>query len=95
MFYLPRKKWFRPELDIAAMENLLDYSKWQLVQIGASAFELRFMAKNINTAIDIRGLRATLKKALGADITVGIIPVPALGPASSGKFLTTSNRFRN
>ena len=86
MFYLPRKKWFRPELDTAMMEELLDGSRWQLVQTGASAFELRYMAKNTNTAIDIRELRAMLKKALGDGTTVKLKPVAALGPASSGKF---------
>ena len=94
MFYRPRKKWFRPELDIALMEDLTGHSRWQLVQSGASAFELRLMAKNVNTAIDTRGLKATLKKALGTGITVEIIPVAALGPASSGKFLTTANRIK-
>ena len=94
MFYLPRKKWFRPELDIALMEDLLDHCRWQLVQTGASAFELRLMAKSANTVIDIRGLKATLKKALGTGTTVQIIPVAALGPASSGKFLTTANRIQ-
>ncbi len=33
MLYLPRKKWFRPELDTAMMEVLLDNSRWQLVQM--------------------------------------------------------------
>ena len=41
MFYLPRKKWFRPELDIATMEESSWPCRWQLVQTGASTFELR------------------------------------------------------
>lgn len=93
MFYLPGKKWFRPELDIAIMENLLDHNRWQLVQTCASAFELRYMPKSASAAINTRGLRATLKKALGAGITVEITPVAALGTASSGKFPTTANHI--
>ncbi len=49
MFYLPQKKWFRPELDTAMMEELLGNSRWQLVQTGASAFELRYMPKDTQT----------------------------------------------
>ena len=94
MFYLPRKKWFRPELDTGLMEDLLDNSRWQLVQTGASALELHYMPRNINTAVDVRKIRLALKKALGTDISLEIKPVAALGPASSGKFLAASNRFR-
>jgi phenylacetate-CoA ligase len=94
MFYLPRKKWFRPELDTAMMEDLLDNSRWQLIQSGASAFELHYMPKNATPAIDFRKIRLALKRALGTDISVEIKPVAALGAASSGKFLATSNRFQ-
>jgi phenylacetate-CoA ligase len=93
LFYLPQKKWFRPELDTAMMEELLDNSRWQLVQTAASAFELHYAPKNPDIAIDARKLRRALNKALGADISLNITPVAALGPASSGKFLATSNRF--
>jgi phenylacetate-CoA ligase len=93
MFYLPQRKWFRPELDTAIMEELLGNSRWQLVQTGASNFELRYAPKNTDIVIDVRKIRATLKKALGANMSVEINQVAALGPASSGKFLTTSNRF--
>jgi phenylacetate-CoA ligase len=93
MFYLPRRKWFRPELDLAQMEELLDNSKWRLVQIGPLAFELRYAPKITAIAIDAHKLQVALKKELGADISIEIKPVAALGPASSGKFLATSNQF--
>ncbi len=92
LFRLPRKKWFRPELDSAMMEGLLGNSRWQFIQTGASAFELHYMPKNAD--IDIRKLRHVLKKALGQGSSIEIKPVAALGPASSGKFLAISNRFR-
>ena len=94
LFYLPRKKWFRPELDTAVMEDLLNYSRWQLVQTDASAFELYYMPRNTDVAIDSHKLDVALKTALGADISIEIKPTAALGPASSGKFPATSNRFR-
>jgi phenylacetate-CoA ligase len=94
MLYLPKKKWFRPELNTAMMEDLLGNSRWQLVQTDASAFELRYAPKNTLIAINSRELRAVLKKALGAHISVKINPVAALGPAPSGKFLAVSNRFQ-
>ena len=94
LFYLPRKKWFRPELDTGLMENLLDNSRWQLAQSSAKAFELHYAPINTEIAVDIRRLRIALKKALGANVLVRIKPVAALGPASSGKFLATSNHFR-
>ena len=94
MFHLPKKSWFRPDLDSAKMEDLLGHSRWQLVQTGASAFELRYMQKNTHVAINSRELRAILKKALGTNTSVEIKTVAALGPSSSGKFLTTSNRFQ-
>jgi phenylacetate-CoA ligase len=94
LFYLPQKKWFRPELDTAMMEELLDNSRWQLVQTAASAFELHYAPKSANTAINNRRLRAFLKKALGGRISIEIKAVTALGPASSGKFLATANRLQ-
>ncbi|MGH6854437.1 MAG: phenylacetate--CoA ligase family protein [Aestuariivirga sp.] len=93
MFYRPRKKWFRPDLDTAMMEGFLRRNRWQLVQTGASAFELRHMPIGTDIAIDVRGFRAVLKKALGPDASVQIKPVAALGPTSAGKFLAISNRF--
>jgi phenylacetate-CoA ligase len=94
MFYLPRKKWFRPELDTALMEDILNNSRWQLIQTSASAFELHYMPIDAEFTLDARKLRGILKKALEADVSVEIKPVAALGPASSGKFLTIANRFR-
>ena len=94
MFYLPRKKWFRPDLDTAMMEVLLSHNRWQLFQTGAAAFELRYALKNRDTDIDFRKLRVALKKVLGSAISIEIKPVAALGPSSSGKYLTTTNRFR-
>lgn len=94
MFYLPEMKWFRPEFDAAVMEELLGDSRWQLVQIGESAFELRYAPKNAAFTIDVHKLRMVLKNALGARVSIEIKPVAALGPASSGKFLATSNYFR-
>lgn len=94
MLYLPRKKWFRPELDTAMMEVLLDNSRWQLVQISVSTFELRYVPKNTDRNIDARRLRTVLKKALGPATAIEIRPVAALGPASSGKFMATSNRHQ-
>jgi phenylacetate-CoA ligase len=94
MFHLPRNKWFRPELDTAMMEDLLSHSRWQFVQTGASAFELHYMKKDTQAAINSRKLRAVLEKALGTNTSVRIKSVVALGPASSGKFLTTLNRFQ-
>ncbi len=93
MFYLPRKKWFRPELDTAMMEELLGHCRWQLVQTGASAFELRYMPTGKDTRIDVRKLRAVLKKSMGSDVSVQFSPVAALGPSAAGKFLVTSSRF--
>lgn len=94
MLYLPRKKWFRPELDTAVMEDLVRHSRWKIVQTGASDFEFHYVPKNPNVKIDGRTIRATLKKALGPNASVEIKPVAALGPASSGKFPTVSNRFQ-
>ena len=94
MLYLPQKKWFRPEFDTAMMEVLLDNSRWQLVQISVSAFELRYVPKNTDRNIDARRLRTVLKKALGPATAIEINPVAALGPASSGKFMATSNRHQ-
>jgi phenylacetate-CoA ligase len=95
MFYLPGKKWFRPELDAVMMEDLLGHGRWQFVQTGASTFEFRYMPKNKHTAVRSRELRVILKKALGINASIEIKSVAALGPASSGKFLTTLNRFRS
>ena len=94
MFYLPERSWFRPELDTALMEGLLGHSRWQLVQTGASTFELLYSPKDTTVALDSRKLHGALKKSLGADTSIEIKPVPALGPASSGKFLGISNHFR-
>ncbi len=93
MFFRPQKKWFRPELDTAMMENLLEHSRWQFVQTGASAYEFRYMPTKADTAIDARKLRATLKKALGTEASIQIKPVAALGPSAAGKFLAAVNRF--
>ena len=78
MLYLAGKKWFRPELDTAMMEVLLDNSRWQLVQIGVSAFELRYVPKK-NGNIDAPKLRTVLKKALGPATAIVIKPTAALG----------------
>jgi phenylacetate-CoA ligase len=94
MFYRPRTKWFRPELDSTMMEEFLGNNRWRLVQTGALAFELHYAPKDPDIAIDTHRLRAALKQALGPDVSVKINPVAALGPASSGKFLAISNRFR-
>ena len=93
MLYLPRKKWFRPELDTPTMDELLGHSRWQLVQTSASAFELNYAPKNLLILVDKSRLRGILKKALGADVSIEIKPVAALGPSASGKFQTTSNRW--
>jgi phenylacetate-CoA ligase len=92
MFHLPRKKWFRPELDTAIMEELLGNSRWQLVQTSASAFKFNYAPKNPLVLVDKSRLRGILKKALGAGVSIEIKPVAALGPSASGKFLATSNR---
>ena len=94
MFYLPRKNWFRPELDTAMMEVLLANNKWQLLQTGATTFALRYMPKNSDGKIDMRKLRAVLNRALGPATALEIQPVAALGPASSGKFMAISNRHQ-
>lgn len=95
MFYLSRRKWFRPELETAVMEELLDNCRWQLIQVSEAAFELHYMSRKSDVTIDAKKLRAILKKALGTNISVEIKTVAALGPASSGKFLTTLNRFQS
>ena len=82
-------------MNSAAMEDFLGHSRWQIVQIGASVFELRYMPTNKDIAVDARGLRALLKKALGADVAIQIKAVAALGPTSSGKFPPIANRFSN
>jgi phenylacetate-CoA ligase len=94
MFYRPQKKWFRPEISTETMENLLGHSRWQLVQTGASVFELRYMPKNADMNVDARKLRTVLRRALGTGAIVKIKPVAALGPASSGKFQALSSGFR-
>ena len=93
MFYLPKKKWFRPEVDTAMMEKFLGDNRWQLIQTSATAIELHYMPTNTTVAIDVRALRAFLKRALSSDISLKIRPWAALGPSSSGKFLAISNRF--
>ena len=94
MFYLPKKKWFRPELDTGKMEDFLNGSRWQLVQTGKSAFALHYAPKSLNMAIDSRNLRLTLKRALGSQVSITIAATPALGPSYSGKFMVNSNRFQ-
>jgi hypothetical protein len=91
MFRLPGKNWFRPQLDSAMMELLLNGARWQLVQTAAVAFELRFMPTKNNEIINKRKLQKALKEALGPGSHVTINPVAALGLASSGKFSATAN----
>lgn len=94
MFYLPDQEWFRPELT-TMMEDLLHHRRWQLLQTGAEAFELRYMPAGGEFAINARAIRAALKNTLGARVSVQITPVAALGPASSGKFTPVLNHFRD
>jgi phenylacetate-coenzyme A ligase PaaK-like adenylate-forming protein len=92
LFHLPNRKWFRPKIGAEVMENLLGDAKWQLVQIGVSGFELRYMPTNSNSPIDESKIRTTIKNALAANVSVNVKAFPALGLASSGKFLTTLNQ---
>jgi phenylacetate-CoA ligase len=94
LFQLPGKSWFRPELDSAIMERLLNGARWQLVQISASSFELKYMPSRSGETIDRRKLQRTLKDVLGGDHAITIKPVAALGLASSGKFQATVNQSK-
>lgn len=94
LFRLPGKSWFRPELDSAMMEQLLNGARWQLVQTAAASFELKFMPRTNDEAIDRRKLQRVLKDILGAGVTIAIKPVAALGLASSGKFQATANQWK-
>ena len=95
LFHLPHRNWFRPEIDSATMEELLGHSRWQLVQTGALSFELNYVANSASAEIDIRSVRGLLKKALGSTGSTRINQVAALGPAASGKFPITLNRYRH
>ncbi|MGH6831122.1 MAG: hypothetical protein ACREDG_08210, partial [Methylocella sp.] len=70
------------------------YRRWQLLQTGAEAFELRYMPAGGEIAIDTRAIRAALKKTLGARVSIQINAVAALGPGSSGKFPLILNRVQ-
>ncbi len=91
LFLNEKKQWFRPDLPSSEIENLLGGCRWQLAQIGAKDFELRYMSKLASSVPNQLQMKARFSKILGRQVSVRLKPVPALGLSPSGKFLSVQN----
>jgi phenylacetate-CoA ligase len=79
-------KFVAPDLRCAAMERYLGRCRWQVVQLKADAFELRYMQTPVGEIIDGQGAVSYVVSVIGSSASVQVREVDAIGQLSSGKF---------
>ena len=77
------------------LRKLIGAGQWQVAQVGANAYEVRYVPRDWGQARDESSFTDSFQSTYFADAVVRLVPVPNIPLTAAGKFIEYINEWNN